>query len=385
MSSRFEQLKQFICMLNLHVKGKKVKALEMIEDFLFSGENAKLAIREIAILLTGFEGKKGLLQSLGGENHLRKSLKKSAHYALQLILRLLTEYSTRYLGHTEDVIAVLRDVDHIVLTQMKLDKHLKHADPQSNASAYHFCMALYQHCRNIPVSVYIKNKANENKFMKWYEEHKVVYTEESAEPSRWSQVKEGLDAEDTKAEQAENRLEDPLGLKPTIHTEIVTTSTFLGKSKTKVVTRNSILQRLDQLDISSPNFKPSVFMSQVHQTATSAELMQGLKTLREKMKATDAELKTLIAKNANVFADCNHFYEVLNEVVTREIEQASARRAEDMLQSLERKEKDLLAPMLQRTVEVERLRVLIGLTQRFSYLFKLPTLMQTYLSHVSRR
>lgn len=96
MASRYDQLKQFITMLNLHVKGKKVKALEMIEDFLFTAEPPKLAIREISLLLSGFEGKKGLLQSLGGENHLRKTLKKSGHYSLQLALRLFTEYRNDY-------------------------------------------------------------------------------------------------------------------------------------------------------------------------------------------------------------------------------------------------------------------------------------------------
>jgi len=266
------------------------------------------------------------------------------------------------------------------MTQMKLDKHLKQADPQGNASAYHFCMIIYQHCRNIPITVYIKNKANENKFLKWYEEHKVTSTEETPEPSRWSQVKDP--AESVEAEPQENRLEDPLGLKPTIHTEIVTTSSLLGKSKTKLITRNSILQKLDQLDITSANFKASVFMSQVHQNASTADLQLGLKTLRDKIKAVDGELKSLIAKNANIFADCNHFYEVLGEMVETQTRESSARKAEDLLQALETRERSLLSPMLQRKSEVERLRMLIGLTQRFSYLFKLPTLMQTYLSHV---
>lgn len=382
MASRYDQLKQFITMLNLHVKGKKVKALEMIEDFLFTAEPPKLAIREISLLLSGFEGKKGLLQSLGGENHLRKTLKKSGHYSLQLTLRLFTEYRNAYLAYNEDVIAVLRDVDHIVMTQMKLDKHLKAADPQGNASAYHFCMVIYQNCRNIPVTVYIKNKTNENKFLKWYEEHKVTSTEEAQEPSRWSQVRDPAEPVEPTADPQESRLEDPLGLKPTIHTEIVTTSTFLGKSKTKLITRNSILQKLDQLDITSPNFKASVFMSQVHQTASSTELQQGLKTLRDKIKSVDGELKSLIAKNANVFADCNHFYEVLAEMVETQTQESSAHKAEELLQALEARERSLLSPMLQRKTEVERLRMLIALTQRFSYLFKLPTLMQTYLSHV---
>jgi hypothetical protein len=210
----------------------------------------------------------------------------------------------------------------------------------------------------------------------------VTSTEEAQEPSRWSQVRDPAEPVEPTADPQESRLEDPLGLKPTIHTEIVTTSTFLGKSKTKLITRNSILQKLDQLDITSPNFKATVFMSQVHQTASSPELQQGLKTLRDKIKSVDGELKSLIAKNANVFADCNHFYEVLADMVETQTQESSAHKAEELLQALEARERSLLSPMLQRKTEVERLRMLIALTQRFSYLFKLPTLMQTYLSHV---
>ena len=274
-------------------------------------------------------------------------------------------------------------MDHIVLTQMKLDKHIKHADPQSNASAYHFCMVIYQSCRNIPISVYIKNKTNENKFLKWYDEHKTNPTEEvQQEPNRWSQVNDAVDSEEESARTPVNRLEDPLGLKPSIHTEVVVTSNFLGKTKTKTRTRNSILMKLDQLDITSPDFKPTVFLSQVHQSTSPADLQIGLRTLREKCKQVDMELKALIAKNANVFADCNHFYEVIGDMIERQVTEKDAMHAQRLLGQIEITEQNLLSPMLKKKTEIERLRSLIGLTQRFSYLFKLPTLMQTYLSHV---
>jgi len=69
-------------MLNLHVRGKKVKALEIMEDFFFNNEPPHLSEESVKSFMFGINGKKGLLRSIGGENHLRKSLKSSSHIAL---------------------------------------------------------------------------------------------------------------------------------------------------------------------------------------------------------------------------------------------------------------------------------------------------------------
>ena len=82
MSSIHNTLRQYVSMLNLHVRGKKVKALEIIEDMLFNNEPPPLSDADIYLIMYGFEGKKGILRAVGGENHLRRSLKKSSHYAL---------------------------------------------------------------------------------------------------------------------------------------------------------------------------------------------------------------------------------------------------------------------------------------------------------------
>ena len=73
----------------MHTRGKKVRALEILEDFLFGSTIPVLLFKELQILLLGFEGTKGLFQSMGGENHIRKTLKSSSHYALQLIVKIL--------------------------------------------------------------------------------------------------------------------------------------------------------------------------------------------------------------------------------------------------------------------------------------------------------
>ena len=98
MSSQYENIKQCITTLNLHVRGKKMKALEILGDFLFGGVPPKLSKEEIRSIMKGYEGKKGLLQSIGGENYLRKTLKKSSQFALQLVVRLLE--SSRNIYHS---------------------------------------------------------------------------------------------------------------------------------------------------------------------------------------------------------------------------------------------------------------------------------------------
>jgi hypothetical protein len=88
--SNYDKIRELISMLNLHVRGKKVKALEIIEDFLFAGSSPELVYKEILILLLGNDGIKGLFQAMGGENRLRKTLKNSSHYALQLVVKILS-------------------------------------------------------------------------------------------------------------------------------------------------------------------------------------------------------------------------------------------------------------------------------------------------------
>jgi hypothetical protein len=85
----FETIRELISMLNLHTRGKKMRSLEILEDFLFASSLPNLTSKDIHLLLLGQESMKGLIQSMGGENHLRKNLKKSSHYCLQLIVKIM--------------------------------------------------------------------------------------------------------------------------------------------------------------------------------------------------------------------------------------------------------------------------------------------------------
>lgn len=84
----FETIRELISMLNLHTRGKKIRSLEILEDFLFSSLPA-LTLKDLNLLFFGLESMKGLIQSMGGENHIRKTLKNSSHYCLQLIVKIL--------------------------------------------------------------------------------------------------------------------------------------------------------------------------------------------------------------------------------------------------------------------------------------------------------
>ena len=86
--SSFETIRELISMLNLHTRGKKMRALELLEDLLFGSTPPNLVYKDLQMMILGGEGIKGLMQAMGGENHLRKSLKNSSHYALQLIMKI---------------------------------------------------------------------------------------------------------------------------------------------------------------------------------------------------------------------------------------------------------------------------------------------------------
>ena len=87
--SNYDKIRELISMLNLHTRGKKMRALKILEDFLFAEAVPNLLYKDLQILLLGSDGIKGLLQSMGGENHIRKSLKNSSHYCLQLVVKTL--------------------------------------------------------------------------------------------------------------------------------------------------------------------------------------------------------------------------------------------------------------------------------------------------------
>lgn len=196
MESRYDQLKQLIEMLNLHVKGKKERALQSLTEAVTGEKQVRLTLREISLVLVGSDGKKGVLQSVGGLNHLRKTLKKSAYLAIELTVTLFQESFQK-----NDYLQVLEGIEKVVLPQMHLDKHMK-----SNRSRDHclkICWILQSRLPQISLDYYLKERKHQELLLKWIEEHR---DKSPSEPSRWSQVVEPQPGED-------NGLLDPLGLK----------------------------------------------------------------------------------------------------------------------------------------------------------------------------
>lgn len=159
MASTSDRIKDFIGMINLHVRGKKRRALETIDDFLFN-QNPTLTMKDVTILLMGYDNKKGLMQAIGMENHLRKTLKSTAHFALQMVVRLLDTSSSK-----SDCLQVLGLAERMMLQQMKLDKHFKHAESTKNKAVYILCKYLRKIKPSLPVDVYVTSKTYRDKFL----------------------------------------------------------------------------------------------------------------------------------------------------------------------------------------------------------------------------
>jgi hypothetical protein len=196
MESRYEQLKQLIDMLNLHVKGKKERALQSLLEAVTGESPLRLTLREIMLVLVGGEGKKGILQAVGGLNHLRKSLKKSAFLAIELAVHLFEESFQK-----TDYLQVLESIDHTVLPQMHLDKHLK--ANRSREMGLRLCRTLQARMPQVSLDYYLKERKHQDLLIKWVEDRRDV---SPVEPSRWSQVVEA------QASVEENSIKDPLGL-----------------------------------------------------------------------------------------------------------------------------------------------------------------------------
>lgn len=157
-----ERLKELISMLNLHKAGKKVQALELLDDYLNERERPRLTIRDVELIVKGFESKKGLLLAIGGENHLRKTLKPSANYALRLLVKLLESSANRI-----DFMQVIGTVESIQLEQMKLDKHFQASESSGYDGVFKLCMAINQVKQSLPVDIYIKRQVYRDRFLAW--------------------------------------------------------------------------------------------------------------------------------------------------------------------------------------------------------------------------
>ncbi|CAG9310709.1 unnamed protein product [Blepharisma stoltei] len=349
MANTYDKIKDFIGMLNLHVRGKKMKALESLDEFLFSQNPPKLTMRDVTLLFMGYENKKGLLLAIGMENHLRKTLKSSAHYALQLIARLLETSPSK-----SDCIQVLGLTDRMILQQMKFDKHFKHAESTKNKGIYVVCKSLKKIKPSVPVDVYITSKTYRDKFLSWLTQNKDEENKIEDEPSRWSQVpKEKIDDKP-----------DPLGIKSNISIP------------------NQGTMSLDLVDIKSPLFKPAVFLSKVHGNTTIPELRRGLENLKKGFNDRQAQFSAMIGEHSKVYGECRSLLdEMRDKLVKVQLSSGSAMNAHEALQLAEKSENYALTPLLKQKAEMERVKKLIYLSNKFSYLFKLPSMLQTHQAH----
>jgi len=341
--SKFEKLKDIVTMMNLHTRGKKMKALELLEETLFGSENLKLNSREVNLVMMGYESKKGLLGTTGGENHIRKSLKNSAHYALQLVVKIIEKSP-----NSQDAMHVLGATDRLILKQMKIDKHFKAAESSRKEDIFYLCMRIKQVKPALPVEAYITRQVYQERFLKWLEK-KEPSTKTEEEPERWSQW-------------VEPEVQDHLGIYPVLST---------GKA----------LISTEQLDIKSGNFKPLLFLNKFHSKTSISDLRQGLQNLKKTLEEKKTNYHQLVTENSEVFGECHNMLEDLKTNLAQQELQGNAAKAHEALKNAAEVENSMLNPLVKQKAEMERVKRLIHLSNKYSYLFKLPNLLQSYLAN----
>jgi hypothetical protein len=258
---------------------------------------------------------------------------------LNLLVRFNTAQKTEFAEE-------LKTIERTTLQQMKLDKHFKEAEQTRIPAAYIFCNYIKTLKPNIPLDFYITRKAYREKFVAWSSE--APPSQPGAEPTRWSQVYDFKNP-------------DPLGVKTSVDLNAYSKGT-----------------QLDYLDIKSHQFKPSLFIKRVHSTTSAEELKKGLQNLLKAYNESAGNFSALIKTNAGVFSECNALLDdVRRDMEGLQKEGGLVTGARKSLSNLVELENSILNPILEKKRDVERIRNIIKLTQKYSYLFKLPGLLES--------
>lgn len=139
---------------------------------------------------------------------------------------------------------------------------------------------------------------------------------------------------------------------------------------------------LDLVDIKSPLFKANVFLSKVHGNTTIPDLRKGLDYLRKSFDDRQVQFSSMIGQHSKVFGECRSLLdEMRDKLVRAQLSSGAAASSHEALKIAENSENDALTPLLKQKAEMDRVKKLIYLSNKFSYLFKLPALLQTHQTH----
>jgi exocyst complex component 2 len=139
----------------------------------------------------------------------------------------------------------------------------------------------------------------------------------------------------------------------------------------------------EKLLYSSEKFDAKFFLSHVHQNTAAAAFEGAEEGLKEDLKLRNNELKKLVKENFDCFISCKNTIDDIHtklEQIESNTEGGGTLHLSKSIKQVEDVANRAFSPLLERQAQVERIRSVQGMLQRFRTLFNLPSSIRTHIS-----
>ncbi|KAJ4966376.1 hypothetical protein NE237_018225 [Protea cynaroides] len=139
----------------------------------------------------------------------------------------------------------------------------------------------------------------------------------------------------------------------------------------------------EKLMYSSEKFDAKLFLSQVHQDTSGADLEAGALTLKSDLIGHTQQRKQLVKENFNCFVSCKTTIDDIGSKLKRieeDPEGAGTAHLFNCIQNVSALANHAFEPIFERQVQAEKIRSVQGMLQRFRTLFNLPSVIRGSIS-----
>lgn len=174
---------------------------------------------------------------------------------------------------------------------------------------------------------------------------------------------------------------DPLGLGVIDTRTLRLVNEYTASSPSKSEKIDSDVR--DKLMYYSERFDPKLFLSRVHQDTAAADLEAGGLALKTDLKGRTQQRKQLVKENFDCFVSCKTTIDDIESKLRRieeDPEGCGTSHLYSSIQAVTSVANRAFAPLLERQAQVEKIRSVQGMLQRFRTLFNLPSAIRGNIS-----
>lgn len=139
---------------------------------------------------------------------------------------------------------------------------------------------------------------------------------------------------------------------------------------------------VEKLLFYSETFKPRYYLAQLHRDTGVQELEFGRSALKKDIAERKEQLKKLVKDNFDIFISCKDIIDDIHARLERMEEGqdgAGTEKLADSIQDCDEVARRAFSPLLERQAQVDRIRSVQGLLQRFRTLFNLPSVIRGFV------